>query len=114
MPMFDIKKWAIEHFAHANLGDIRRTQRLTQIAQQFANFSGRSVARACDGVDAKIEGTYRLLRNEHVIPNDIRRAGFQCTAKKVRDFDETLAIEDTTSLSYKHSVESAFLLNPLG
>ena len=64
------------------------------------------MARACNGVDAKLEGTYRLIRNEHVIPNNIRRAGFQCTAKNALNFNEILAIEDTTSLSYKHSVAS--------
>ena len=106
MPIFHPKKWATEHFAHANLGDIRRTRRLLSVGQQIATFLGESMARACNGVDAKLEGTYRLIRNEHVIPNNIRRAGFQCTAKNALNFNEILAIEDTTSLSYKHSVAS--------
>lgn len=107
MSVFPPRQWAIEHFAHANLGDIRRTKRLTMVAEQAATLSGESIAKTCNGVDAQLEGTYRLLRNEHVIPAHIRRAGFQCTAKKAGDFDEILAIEDTTSLSYKHSVAEA-------
>lgn len=104
MSVFQPKQWAMEHFAHANLGDIRRTKRLVMIAEQVATLSGESIAKTCNGVDAQLEGAYRLIRNEHVIPCRIRDAGFQCTAKKARDFDEILAIEDTTSLSYKHSV----------
>ena len=53
MPIFHPKKWATEHFAHANLGDIRRTRRLVSVGQQIATFSGESMARACNGVDAK-------------------------------------------------------------
>ena len=104
MSLFQPKQWSIEHFAHADLGDIRRTNRLTLVAEQMATFSGKSIARTCNGVDAQLEGSYRLIRNKHVIPSIIRRAGFQCSAKKARNFDEILAIEDTTSLSYKHSV----------
>ena len=104
MSLFQPKQWSIEHFAHADLGDIRRTNRLTLLAEQIATFSGKSIARTCNGIDAQLEGSYRLIRNKHVIPSVIRRAGFQCSVKKARNFDEILAIEDTTSLSYKHSV----------
>ena len=83
MPIFHPNKWAIEHFSHANLGDTLRTYRLTNVAQQMATFSAESIAKACDGVDAQREGTYRLIKNEHVISHYIRRARFQCTEKNL-------------------------------
>ncbi|SQD78824.1 transposase [Moritella yayanosii] len=45
-----------------------------------------------------------MIRNENVSPEMIRVAGFEHTASLVKDIPEILALEDTTSLSYKHQV----------
>lgn len=53
-----------------------------------------------------LEGTYRFIRNEAVSPAAIRKAGFEYTVEQARNIPELLALEDTTSLSYKHQVAS--------
>lgn len=50
------------------------------------------------------EGTYRFIRNPNVSAMAIRKAGAMRTVELAQDFPELLAIEDTTSLSYRHQV----------
>ena len=50
------------------------------------------------------EGAYRFIRNPNVSAEAIRKAGAMQTVKLAREFPELLAIEDTTSLSYRHQV----------
>lgn len=104
MSIFNATQWASEHFNHASLGDKRRVTRLVKVAGQLAIGSGKSLARTCHGEDARLEGAYRLIRNEKVSPSAIRTAGFEHTAKVAAELPEMLALEDTTSLSYRHSV----------
>ncbi len=70
----------------------------------MASISGKSIANACHGNEAELEGSYRLIRNNKVSPEMIRDAGSMHTASLVEDEPEILALEDTTSLSYKHQV----------
>ena len=104
MSIFQTSVWAYNHFSNAKLGDTRRTNRLVNVADLAAKSSGESIARACDGKDSAIEGAYRLIRNEHIKPHEIRNSGFAYTASQAHEFNEIIAIDDTTSLSYKHSV----------
>ena len=50
------------------------------------------------------EGAYRFIRIPNVSAEAIRKAGAMQTVKLAREFPELLAIEDTTSLSYRHQV----------
>lgn len=104
MSIFNTEQWAVHHFEHADLGDKRRTARLTRVASQMAAGSGRSLAQTCLGDESKLEGAYRLIRHDKVSASVLRAAGFDQTANTVGDVPEILALEDTTSLSYKHSV----------
>jgi hypothetical protein len=104
MSIFNPEKWAKEHFQHAKLGDKRRTERLVDITAQMTKNSGKSLAFSCNGEGALLEGSYRFIRNDNVSANAIREAGFKHTATQVQDIKEILALEDTTSLSYKHKV----------
>jgi hypothetical protein len=96
--------WARRTFATIDLGDARRDRRLLDIATRSAQYCGRSVPRACQGRSAVIEGTYRFIRNERVSPAAIRRAGFEGTRAQLPRDGTLLALEDTTSLSYRHQV----------
>ena len=104
MSIFNPEQWAKDHFQHACLGDARRTQRLINTCADMAGSSGKSIAKSCIGNGSKLEGTYRLIRNNHVSLEMIRAAGFEHTASLVKDIPEILALEDITSLSYKHQV----------
>jgi len=98
MSIFNPSQWAADHFHHAELGDKRRAARLTVVAEHMAVGSGKSVARSCNGEDAKLEGAYRLIRNDNVSPSMIRVAGFARTTQAVENVDEILALEDTTAI----------------
>ena len=104
MSVFNAEEWAKSLFQHAKLGDMRRADRLVSTAANMARSSGKSIALSCRGNEAELEGAYRLIRNDNVSPDMIRVAGFQHTAKEAVSVAEILALEDTTSLSYKHQV----------
>ncbi|MGC5428830.1 IS4 family transposase [Aeromonas veronii bv. sobria] len=96
--------WAKCVFSLAALGDPRRTARLVNVATQLAKYSGKSITHSSEGSEAMQEGAYRLIRNPHVSAAAIRKAGAMRTVELAQAFPELLAIEDTTSLSYRHQV----------
>ena len=98
--------WAQKIFGTANLGDSRRTDRLVTLASLLAKHTGKSLAAACEGNDALLEGNYRFIRNQQVNPMQIRKAGYESTVDLAQDIPVLLSLEDTTSLSYKHQAAS--------
>lgn len=98
------EQWAELTFGHANLGDKRRTKRLIRTAAELSAHTGSSLAASCEGDLASVEGAYRLIENEAVKPEAIAEAGFQAAALAAKDSERLLAIEDSTTLGYKHSV----------
>ena len=96
--------WAEVVFGTATLNDARRTSRLVRFAALLARYSGSSAARACEGNHAMLTGAYRFIHNDAVSATMIRKTGFEATAKASEEINELLALEDTTSLSYRHEV----------
>lgn len=95
--------WANFIFGKAKLGDPRRTKRVVQVASDLAKNIGSSLANASEN-PAEIEGAYRLTRNDMISPDEIALAGFLQTDQIVEQRPLVLSIQDTTGLSYKHSV----------
>ena len=95
--------WANFLFGKAELGDPRRTKRVVQVATDLAANATRSVAIASEN-PAEIEGAYRFARNDMISAEDIALAGFLKTDQLVEQRPLVLSIQDTTGLSYKHSV----------
>ena len=95
--------WARKTFGSAELGDERRTRRLVKVAADLADSFGASLSGA-SVTSAAQEGAYRLARNPSVEPEQIAEAGFFATVERARGCRTVLALEDTTSLSYRHSV----------
>lgn len=106
MELTNPSNWAKESFGGAQLGDLRRTKRLVEVASSFAQHTGASIPAAC-GNGAAVEGAYRFARNEAVEPTDIARAGFETTVKLMKKEKPRvlLAPEDSTVLSYAHDVD---------
>lgn len=100
------QQWAEQTFGCADLGDKRRTKRLVQVAGDLSANTGSSLAASCSGNLAAVEGAYRLIENEAVEPDAIAEAGFQATVIAANNSRLILAIEDSTTLSYKHSARS--------
>ena len=97
------EEWAHLVFGNADLGDPRRTQRLTQLANDMASNVGSSIVKASD-TPAKIEAAYRFIRNEQICPQAIAESGFKQTSEVIKQLPLVLAIQDTTGLTFKHSV----------
>ncbi len=97
------ENWANLIFGNANLGDPRRTRRLTQLANDMASNAGNSIVKASE-TPAKIEAAYRFIRNDKISPEAIAESGFLHTSEVVKQLPLVLAIQDTTGLTYKHSV----------
>jgi hypothetical protein len=97
------QEWAQIIFGQANLGDPRRTKRLVQLTTDMAENSSSSIPEACD-TNGKVEGAYRFIRNDKVLPDAIANAGFKMTREIMPQIPLVLAIQDTTGLTYKHNV----------
>lgn len=103
--VLDANVWAARVFGGADLGDRRRTRRLVDYAARQARAGNSSPLAACRGDAAAAEGAYRLIRNSNVMPSKIGEGGFQATAELASESSGTLlALEDSTSLSYRHGV----------
>lgn len=99
----DVQTWSESTFGKCTLGDARRTRRLVKMAASLARNTGQSVVKSIDD-DSQVEGAYRLLRNTQILSQDIAEGGFYATAALARNEGTLLALEDTTSLSFRHSV----------
>lgn len=107
MELTSASAWARASFGGAQLGDLRRTKRLVEVAASFAQRTGASIPAACGASAAAVEGAYRFARNEAVVPADIAAAGFDATEKLLKKLKPKvlLAPEDSTVLSYAHDVD---------
>ena len=97
------EEWANKLFKNAELGDERRTKRLVKISHLMASNTGSSIVKA-SGSQASIEGAYRFLRNDEIDANDIASAGFSSLLPDLTLSNKILALEDTTTLNYRHKV----------
>jgi hypothetical protein len=104
MFLTDSSLWAEEQFRFCHLGDKRRTTRLIELAKSLCKHIGKSLSYNCAGDSAELEGGYRLLRNEQVQPGAIAEGLFKSTKLQSAGREVLLALEDSTSISYKHSV----------
>jgi hypothetical protein len=66
-------QWALETFAHAELGDARRTDRLVRLAAAAAKRPGGTVTSVISN-PAEKEGAFRLLENAKVEPAAVATA----------------------------------------
>ena len=100
----DHRQWAREVFGNSVLGDRRRTKRLVDYAARQAMNAAGSTHAACLGDSAAAEGSYRFLRNEEVKAEEIAESGFGHAAALCGEAEVVLAIQDSTTLGYEHSV----------
>jgi len=100
----DHKWWAKEVFGRSTLGDRRRTNRLVDYAARQAAKSSSSTHAVCEGDSAAAEGAYRLLRNPEVKPEAMAESGYGLTVRLCGEADVVLAIQDSTTMAYGHSV----------
>jgi hypothetical protein len=96
--MDEAQIWAQEQFGHSELGDLRRTHRLVQLAADVIKRPSGIVSRVCV-TSASREGAFRLLENPCVRAESILEAICEKTAKDCYAKGTVIVPVDATSLS---------------
>lgn len=93
--------WAERELGGAQLGDVRRSRRVSRLLDALAEQPTTSVPQAC-GDKAATKAAYRLLANEHVAPAAIRAAHQQQTRERIAASAAPLVllVQDTTELNF--------------
>jgi Transposase DNA-binding/Transposase Tn5 dimerisation domain len=104
--------WAVTEFADAELGDLRRTQRLVELAHTLAQRPGAALPEAC-GNGAMLKAAYRFFTNDDIAPDDILQSHIEATYSRLNAVPIVLAVQDTTEANWTnlHVTEG---LGPLG
>lgn len=104
--MHDLEaQWAHQTFAHANLGDPRRTRRLVEVAAAVARKPGGTVTSVMK-TSAMKEGAFRLLENSKVEAKQIAEAVHIATARSCAEFKRVYIALDQSSICFvdRHDV----------
>ena len=74
----DVTSWAVTECADADVGDLRRTQRVVQLAHALAQRPGAALSEAC-GSGALLKAAYRFFTNDDIAPEDIVQSHIEAT-----------------------------------
>src|SRR6476620_132003 len=104
----DQESWAIETFGLAELGDLRLTDRLVQLAAALARDPDASLPASLHG-EAETVGAYRLLNNPVVTHEQILMPHLVQTRNVAARRAQVLMIGDTTdgNFSSHHALQGA-------
>jgi len=108
----DDDMWAVTEFAEAELGDLRRTQRVVELATVLAQRPGASLPEAC-GDRATLKAAYRFFDNAAIAPQNLLDSHVDATLSRLASVPLVLAVQDTTELDWTaHPTTTG--LGPLG
>src|SRR6266403_5870336 len=110
--LLEATSWAVTEFADADLGDLRRTQRLVQLAHALAQRPGAALPEAC-GSGAMLKAAYRFFTNDDIAPDDIVQSHIEATYSRLNAVPLVLAVHDTTEANWTN-LRVAEGLGPLG
>jgi len=95
----DDTNWAVNEFADAELGDLRRTTRLVELAHVLAQHPTAALPEAC-GNDARLKAAYRFFANDDIVPQDILSSHIEATYSRLAKVPLVLAVQDTTEVDW--------------
>ena len=91
----DDTNWAVSEFAEAELGDVRRTTRLVELAHVLAQHPIAALPEAC-GDDAMLKAAYRFFANDAIEPQDVLLSHIEATYGRLSKVPVVLAVQETT------------------
>lgn len=94
-----VRRFVAQEFSDAELGDARRSKRLTTMAAAAAMAPGLSFPDMA-GSDGALEGTYRFFNNDAVSPDSILAVHYRETAKRIRGAATVVISHDTSEFTY--------------
>jgi hypothetical protein len=92
------RRWAWEEFGGADLGDVRRTRRLVDMAERAARRPDGRVTKVFRG-GAEQQAAYDLLEHDQVEVEGVQRALGQAAARRCSEFEWVFLVVDGTSLT---------------
>lgn len=91
--------WVETEFGAAELGDVRRTERLVSLTHQLAAQPGASLPEACHQPGA-LKAAYRFFANGAVRPAAVLESHVSATQERLLEVPCVLAVQDTTELDW--------------
>ena len=107
-----VDKWAVENFGTAELGDLRRTDRLVKMATALAENPSASLPESMRNWGDTL-AAYRFLDNEVVTHEQIMLPYWVMTREEAMQHSRVLLVADTTDINLS-SHETAEGLGPIG
>ena len=95
----DDTQWAVQEFADAELGDLRRMQRVVELATALAHHPTASLPEAC-GTGAMLKAAYRFFSNDAIEPQDLLHSHIEATYNRLAQVPLVLAVQDTTEVDW--------------
>lgn len=92
--------WAVTECADAALGDLRRTQRLVELATVLAQRPNASLPAACEGDRAFLKATYRLFDHAAIAPQDLLQSHSDTTLLRLSAVPLIFAVQNTTEVDW--------------
>jgi Transposase DNA-binding/Transposase Tn5 dimerisation domain len=108
----DDTNWAVSEFADADLGDLRRTKRLVELAGVLAQHPTAAFPEAC-GDGAMLKAAYRFFANDAIEPQDFLASHIEATYSRLHQVPLVLAVQDTTEVDWTSHLATQGL-GPLG
>lgn len=91
--------WAEKEFGETDLGDVRRTDRLVQIASKIVSSPESSLPSALSS-EADNKACYRFMQNESFDFSDIILGPLENCWNKIKKTPRTILVQDTSLLNY--------------
>src|SRR4029077_3560195 len=91
--------WAVSEFADAELGDLRRTKRLVELANVLAQHPTAALPEAC-GNGAMLKAAYRFFSTDDIEPQDFLYSPIESTYSRLAKVPLVLAVQDTTEVDW--------------
>src|SRR5215216_5116585 len=91
--------WAENEFGEADLGDVRRTARLVQLATVLGAQPQASLPDAADD-PATLKAAYRFFDNDYVRAEAMLASHIRSTKVRMQAVELVLAVQDTTYLDW--------------
>lgn len=91
--------WATEEFGDADLGDVRRTARLVQLASVLGAQPHASLPQAADD-PATLKAAYRFFDNHALRAEALLASHVAATQRRMQTMPLVLAVQDTTTLDW--------------
>ena len=104
--------WAVNECADAELGDVRRTKRLVELAHVLAQHPTAALPEAC-GDGAMLKAASRFFSHDDIDPQDILSSHIASTSSRLDKVPWVLAVQETTAVDWTgHPATTG--LGPLG